>query len=46
VIVSAGQVVTTEPMLAAGWQLLDDERNVEVGEGAPPPQPDGDHGGG
>ena len=35
-ILSAGQVVTPARILAPGWLLLDGDRIVEVGEGAPP----------
>jgi N-acetylglucosamine-6-phosphate deacetylase len=45
VIVSAGQVVTPARILAPGWLFLDGDRIVEVGEGAPPREPDVDLGG-
>ena len=41
-ILSAGQVVTPARILAPGWLLLDGDRIVEVGEGAPPRPPDVD----
>ncbi|GAA5124984.1 N-acetylglucosamine-6-phosphate deacetylase [Alloalcanivorax gelatiniphagus] len=43
-IVSAGQVVTPARILAPGWLLLDGDRIVEVGEGAPPRPADVDVG--
>ena len=43
-ILSAGQVVTPARILAPGWLLLDGDRIVEVGEGAPPRPADVDLG--
>lgn len=44
-ILAARQVVTPARVLAPGWLLLDGDRIVEVGEGAPPREPDVDLGG-
>ena len=43
-ILTAAQVVTPARILAPGWLLLDGDRIVEVGEGAPPRPPDVDLG--
>lgn len=39
-LLTAQQVVTPARVLAPGWLLLDGDRVVEVGEGAPPHAPD------
>jgi N-acetylglucosamine-6-phosphate deacetylase len=44
VILTAAQVVTPARILAPGWLLLDGDRIVEVGEGAPPRPADVDLG--
>ena len=44
VLLTAAQVVTPARVLAPGWLLLDGDRIVEVGEGAPPRSPDVDLG--
>ncbi len=43
-LLTAAQVVTPARVLAPGWLLLDGDRIVEVGEGAPPRRPDLDLG--
>ena len=43
-LLAAAQVVTPARILAPGWLLLDGDRIVEVGEGAPPRPPDVDLG--
>src|SRR5688500_9102329 len=45
VILAARQVVTPARVLAPGWLHVDGDRIVEVGEGAPPREPDVDLGG-